>query len=340
VLFDTPVAFRIFIWLHVLIAFVGAWLWARRRGLEEPWTFAPAIAFAMCGFFAARAVGHLSFLPFAWVPWILLLHERAALVPGFGFVIGAVIALCLYTGSPYATTFGVLLVAALTARDLVAAAVLRARGMTEVQWTRPLVIAGLAALGFVLVGALKLFPTIEYVRAHPRPIAAGDEALGLGALADMLLYRPFTRERAGYAYNFDEYRTYLGPAVVLGALLTLLHGRARARDVVLVAIVLLFAAGDHGPRSPYALLHHLPGYASQRVPARFMILVVPFLGLWFGQALADMAGRGTAARWRAWLAGAVLLAVFVDLAIANSVPLRDMAGEPSDGAAPRTDNPP
>jgi hypothetical protein len=341
VLLGSALGIAIFIWLHVLIAFVGAWLWARARGLEAPWSFAPAITFAMGGFFAARAVGHLSFLPFAWVPWLLLLYERAERAPRFGFVIGALIALCLYTGAPYPTTFCIFLVGALVARDLVAVPVRRLRGDPTIPLTRPLAIALLAALGFVLVGALKLFPTIEYVQAHPRAIPAGDEALGPGAVVDMLLYRPFTRERDGYAFPFDEYRQYVGPLVVLGALLTVLHGRVRGRDAALVAILLAFVAGDHGPRSPYALLHQLPGFASQRVPARFMILVVPFLGLWFGRALADVAGRGgPASRWRCGLAGAALVATFADLFLANTVPLHGMFTVPSDVATPRAGSPP
>ncbi len=330
-IFDAATGIRIFILLHFLIAFLGMWSWARRRGIADPWAIGPAIAFAMCGFFASRAVGHLSFLPFAWVPWLLLLYERAQTERRWAFVIGALIALCLYSGGAYPTTFGVLLIVALTVRDLAAAALARIRGASVIDWTGPVVIAVLAALGFLLVGAFKLGPTLEYMRANPRAMPVGADSLGLGELVEILLYRPFARDRPGYVFPFDEYRVYVGPGVVLGVLLTLLHGRARWRDVAIVAFFTALVLGDHGPLSPYTLLHELPGLSSQRVPSRNVILVLPFLALRFGQALADVAGPHLGrTRWRTWLAGLGLVATFVDLTSSNTVMLRDWFTVPSD----------
>ncbi len=335
-IFEAGTSIRIFILLHFVIAFVGMWSWARQRGIADPWAIAPGIAFAMGGFLAARAAGDLSSLPFAWIPWLLLLHERAQRERRWAFVIGALLALCLYSGGRYPMTFGVLLIVALTVRDLGAAALGRMRGATAVDWSGPVVIAGLAALGFLLVGAFKLVPTLAYMRAHPEAMAADADALGLGTLVEMLLYRPFVQDRPGYAFPFDEYRAYVGPGVVLGVLLTVLHGRARWRDVVLVGFFASLVLGDHGPLSPYALLRRVPGFASQHVPARYLILVLPFLALWFGQALADVAGPGRT-RWRTWLAGLGLLATFVDLASGNTVMLRDWSTLPVEAAtAPTT----
>ncbi|MEO7435338.1 MAG: hypothetical protein ABI080_07585 [Candidatus Binatia bacterium] len=326
-IFDAGTSIRIFILLHFVIAFLGMGSWARQRGIADPWAIAPAIAFAMCGFFASRSVGHLSFLPFAWVPWLLLLHERAQTERRWAFLIGALIALCLYSGGPYPTTFGVLLIVALTVRDLVAAALGRVRGARVVDWTGPLVIAVLAALGFLLVGAFKLAPTLEYMHANPRAMPVGADSLGAGELVEILLYRPFTRERPGYTFPFDEYRAYVGPGVVLGVLLTLLHGRARWRDVAIVGFFTTLVFGDHGPLSPYTLLHELPGFSSQRVPSRYVILILPFLALWFGQALADIAGPRTdhegRTRWRTWFAAIALVATFIDLTLSNTVMLRE-----------------
>ncbi len=312
---------RIFMLTHFVVAFLGTWTWARSRGLRDPWAAAPAVVFAMSGFFTARAAGHLSFLPFAWVPWMLWCWERAQAELRFAYLLGALVALCVYSGAPYPTTYGVLLIATLTTRDLAIVAARRARGLPAPAPLVPARIALVAAAAFVSIAAFKLFPVIEFFQSHPRATPVGDEALGLRQLVEIFLYRPFTREREGYVFPFDEYRDYVGPLVVGGALVTLARGRARLRDVVLAAWFLALVAGDHGAWSPYALLHHVPGFASQRVPSRFVILVLPFVGLWFGQALADLAAG--ASRARRYAAAVVLILTFADLATINASMLQD-----------------
>ena len=57
VLFDAGTGLRLFILAHLVIGFLGAWAWARERGLGDPWAMAPAIAFTMGGYFTERAMG-------------------------------------------------------------------------------------------------------------------------------------------------------------------------------------------------------------------------------------------------------------------------------------------
>jgi len=254
----------------------------------------------------------------------------------YAYLAGALVALCVYDGGPYPMAFSILLIAAFTACDLAAIGVRRARGLAAPPISEPAGIALVAAAAFILIAAFKLFPVVEFFAAYPRPILEGDDSLGLGQMLAVFLSRPVERFREGYKWVFGEYRDYLGPLVIGGAALTLARGRARARDVVVAAFFLLLMAGDHGRLSPYVLLHHVPGFDSQRVPSRYAILVIPFLGLWFGHALADLAAPGAGRpMWRRprTLAAALLVGATADLATINATMLRNLFSVPPPAAA-------
>ncbi|MBI3770846.1 MAG: hypothetical protein HY271_20445 [Deltaproteobacteria bacterium] len=108
-LFGADVGLRVFIISHFVIAFWGMWEWARSRGVPDRWAVAAGVPFAMGGFFAARSAGHISFLAFAWTPWIMLCLERARRSWAYAYLAGVLVALCVYEGSPYGTTFMIVL---------------------------------------------------------------------------------------------------------------------------------------------------------------------------------------------------------------------------------------
>ena len=94
--FDAGTGMRLHIILHFMVAFAGMWTWARSRQIADPWALAAALVFVMAGFFSERATGHVSFMAFAFVPWILWCFERAAAdmrfaVFGGGFVRSVVV---------------------------------------------------------------------------------------------------------------------------------------------------------------------------------------------------------------------------------------------------------
>jgi hypothetical protein len=328
---DAGTGLRLFIIAHFVIGFLGAWVWARDRGLPDPWAMAPAITFTMGGYFTERAQGHLSFLALAWLPWLMVCLERAEHAPPYAYLAGLVIALCVYEGSPYGAAFMVLFVAMWTMGDFVARTIGARRNGAPVPSRVPLRIAAAVAVAFVAVAALKLFPTLAYFKQFPRLMSVAGDSVDFRQLAEMFLYRPIERARPGYLHAFGEYRNYLGPIVMIGVLATVLRGRALARDVAVVLLTVALLIGDHGALAPYVLLHHLPGFAAQHVPSRLAVLLLPYLGLWFGRALYDLAGAPSIARrptWRAVLAAVLLVAATADLWTINAAMLRGWYNTP------------
>jgi len=302
------------IFIHYLLGLYGAWRLARSHGLQPVGAFGAAVVFGLSGFFAMRAGGgHSAFLPFFFLPWAALFYDAGKTHLAGGVALGLTLALQVMEGGmyPFSLTGGML--AFLAAFDL---------------WTRPIsrrgvVRTALLALGVLLLAAaVKLVVVLEFTSEFPRQVPIKD-SLNLTRVLSMFVGRATARQCEGCVYVWPEYINYVGPLVLAVFIFSLgrLGSLQWRRAYVVAALATLVLIGDHGPWSPYVLLHNVPPYDSLRVPGRWAILVVLQMALLFGAFLDDLPGwlsrRGLTPSRATLVTVAILGAVGLDMMLQN-----------------------
>jgi len=289
---------------HLAIAWSGGYVLGRMLGMGPLGRLTCASIFpASSWFYLHIGVGHLNFLPTAYLPWVAaaVLEGciRRSLLPWI--MAGLLLAVMFGEGGVYQPTQAVILAA------------LIALWMTAIRrspWPVMGIVVMLAfAGGFA---AIKLLPSWQMMRLHPRPV----ENLEYSPIPVLLKglfahYQYYDRERVE-AWGFWEVGAYLGPAAVVLAVLGL-AGSPRRAVCWLLAAALFFILAVGGPRQwfPWSVLHRLPIFAWERVPERFLILFVLALGV--------MAGFGADFLARLYRpVGAVVAALLLLVAMADA----------------------
>jgi hypothetical protein len=299
---------KIDIWLHLAIGLAGTYWLARHFGLARAAAVAAAaIAFLNSMYFLNVAAGHTWFLATAYGPWIWLCWIRSR--EGnwrWSIATGALFAFVWLNGGAYV----VVILATLLALDLAAT-------FSFCQWRTELVAIGLTLVAAASLGAIKLLPSIHFMRLFPRKTDtwSGYSARGLvRSLIDP--DQSFAAESAmpqlrgdfwsGYNFGQDENGLYLG---VLGlALLAAGLCLAPPRRLWLpLAILLWIMLGERAWPSLWEWLHRLPIFDSMRVAMRFRIAWILPAALVAGLAVDGLVRR------RVWLGWAVVGVLLADL---------------------------
>jgi hypothetical protein len=272
-LFGPFVGLNLEIPLHLAIGWSGGYVLARVQGLSRSAGVVCGSIFAGSSWFPLHiGVGHPAFLPALYLPWIVaflwLSFARRKLFPVA--MAAAVVALMLGEAGVYAIG-QVFLLAGLLGFTI---------AISERRWWPIVVVAALAlfSIGFA---AVKLLPTLELMRAHPRPWNVA-EATPLR----MILYALFSRNQQldrlppiGQ-WEFWEYGAYIGVLAALLAAVGIVTSFRRATPWLVAGIVLFaLAMGGGGPCYPWTLLHKLPIFSSERAAPRCLIPFVLVVGV-------------------------------------------------------------
>jgi hypothetical protein len=298
--------------LHIWLAAVGTWLFARRMiGLRPAAAFVAATVLALGGFLDAQ-VEHLNQLnASAWLPWLLICLEGAtrprrrwlALLGGSAIV--SLILLAGHTQAAYIVLFGAALYAL-------------GRGLGDLRqrrWRTGL--AGLAGLALmcvsgVVLAAGQLLPTLELSRLSVRSGGLPYNEAASFSLKPSLVFKAFLPPLI-WDPPFSEYVAYVG---LIGLALAAVGAwaRLRRRQRGGAALALAFAGvflafGAYNP--VYYLLYKLvPGFALFRAPARWLLLYS------FGVAILAGLGLEALPRIRA-LRPVLLLLLVLELFVAG-----------------------
>ncbi|MBN2359829.1 MAG: hypothetical protein JXR83_10275 [Deltaproteobacteria bacterium] len=305
-------ALRLSVLLHLFVALVGAWWWARRRGLSAVGAAGTAIAFGLSGWFAATVSwGFAAALPAAYLPLLVIAYERSRQRLGAALAGGAVLALMVVEGGLAMAQLGLLLVLCLAIVDGCAG------------WRpalRSLASLALHAAAGVGLAAYKLVPAYLLVREWPLPPPKSD-MLVLSQVVDMLLGRTSGHWVAGYTNERFQYFAYIGPLVMAAALWGLWQARRPPWDKLYAAVglLMLVVLGQQGTWMPYHWLAKVEVLRwATLYPSRLVIAVGLLLALVFGLVLDRLQSR-LRQRWPRWpwraLAGLVVAALAVDLGL-------------------------
>ena len=258
--------------LHLWFAGFGAYFLARRwTGCNFAAAFA-GVAFAFNGFTLNLLMWPSHIATFAWMPWVVLLAERAWREGGKMIFLAALAgAMQMLGGGPETILFTWLLLAALWLANLFRDEPPRVKAAGRL----PAVVILVAALA-----AAQLLPFLDLAAHSQRDTGYADSrwALPLRGWANFFVPMAFGRIwNMGVFFQHDQAWTssyYLGMAATLLALFAL--WRVRDRRVWLLggaaALALLFALGDQFV-IVRALRHAVPQLALMTYPVKFLIVV-------------------------------------------------------------------
>ncbi len=324
-LFGVAVGYKLALVLYYFCAMDGARRLGRRLGLSEAAALLAGAGFGLSGYLALHwAEGHFTFLGVALFPYLLLCYHRALDETEWLVPTGLVAAWIALDGG----TFTPPMAAELLLVWGTAAAI--ARRSWRPYWL--LAAAGAVALA---VGAVRMFPVLEFVHDHPRPpfMRASDASAPWHLVADLVSWRWFG-PLDGRKYWSHEYTArmpwVLAPLWAAGIAAAFLRAvpaekRATAKRLLVVAAWgALLASGNFAPIAPWSLLQRLPVLRDLRVPSRHEILIVLPLALLAGWTWDRVAER-FAARYPSlrgklpWIAAALVLAACVDGAVYSAI---------------------
>jgi hypothetical protein len=289
-------------WLHALVACFGAYLLALRWLKERPPAALAGLCYGLSGFFTEHSSHTPMLQTAAWLPWLLLVFDRAV-ESGLlrDAMWGGLIAGLLILAGHFQTALYCFFALAI----LAAARVIQSPG----RWPRITITAAALPLMGTALAAVAALPGLE-LAAHS--IRTDLHALGdnYGMLRPAALLTLVVPDYYGAASN-----QYHGPADITqyyfygGLLLIPLAAWGLANRALRVPCGLLLGLSCWymlGPAAGlFSLLARLPGFANIRAPVNGWF--VPALAL----ALLAAAGCAQAmARWRAPWLGAALLALF------------------------------
>ncbi|MGC4115810.1 MAG: hypothetical protein QM765_14670 [Myxococcales bacterium] len=318
---------------HMLVAMLGAWLFARRIGARGlPALLAPVVFGLSSAYTLHLGTGHTIWFAWAYLPFAALFScgavdraaagelRRAGLEAAGGGLATALLLLC---GNAYFFVYQCLFT--------LLYGVLRA--LPSRPWRdawKPL--AGGAAVGLstFLFGAVKLLPMADFL-GRVSKYEAKDTS---GATLDLLWLALVGRDQSltahqlpGMHWRWWEYGAYVGLAALALALVGLALSRPRPWRLGLVGLFfVLVAMGNGGPVWP--LLRGIQAFEGLRVPARaiaYGVLVVAALAALGATWLLDWAvRRKLLTGWQPTaIAATVVLLVTADFFAVTRSPLQE-----------------
>jgi hypothetical protein len=274
--------------LHLWWAGFGMYFLARRwTGNDFAAAFA-GVAFAFNGFSLNLIMWPSHMATFSWLPWVVLLAERAWREGGNKIILAAFAgALQMLAGGPEIILFTWLIVSALWLQQFIGGEASRG-GML---WRFPLVV-GLV----ILLTLVQLLPFLDLVAHAQRETGFADLRWSMpgSGLANFLLPMAFgSTGTEGIFFQRGQYWTssyYLGVGTLWLALLALVSRRDRRVWLlgVIAAAGLVLALGEHTPVLPL-LRRLLPQLSFITYPIKYVAVTVFAAPLLAAFALANFA---------------------------------------------------
>lgn len=312
--------------LHLFIAGAGMYVLVRAEigwQAEGPWRptvgILAGLAFMASDVFITHLGNYNIDAVSAYLPWVFWALRHTLRTPNFG---GVSLRWALLTG----LLFGLAALAGHAQMAFILALACGIYGLYEFIRQRRWQVLGLGAIAAIVtfgIAAIALLPALEMLQYTARAgLSYGDAAkwsLPPLGLAGMLSPLVFGRGAHDFWPAWDRVELgYLGLVPLL--LVPFARGKQTWPYWLLAGIGLVIALGGYTPVH-YLLFRFVPGFASLRVPARFILLtdfsLVVLAGLGFSNLLANpgllkiWAGKVQAGLW---LAGLFIGAVWILLA--------------------------
>ncbi len=286
--FGTALGSKLSLLLYTFLAMDGTYRLSRRLGVGQQGAIVAALSYGLSGYLALHlSIGHINFAGVALYPYLLLFYERSLDQIEWVIPLGAVAAFIAALGGTFTPP--------MAGELLFFYATMLCIERRSLRPYAPLLYGALLAL---LFGAVRLFPTLEFILDHPRPTfrREPDFTWPWNLLGDLIAWRDFGPLH-GRKYWSHEYSAKLPYVIWPLLLLTVQRRRPLSRRLwVLAGLFALITMGNFLKIAPWSLLQKLPVLRDLRVPSRHVVLVTLMLallaGLGWDRGLAFLRGRG------------------------------------------------
>ena len=292
-----PFAMKLNIFIHYLLGFAGMHILLTRALRLSYW---PAVLFLGSVFVLAGgmvmhlAVGHATFLPYFYLPWLLFFFLQALTTGRLRYVVaaGALVAVAIYNGGIHMSFMAGMGLACFAG----------AASLVRRDWRPLAMLAGVGILAF-LFAAPKLLPVQAFV-GNPRTIDTRNPPARDAMSAEMVMRAfldPFQFRRLrvnGQGADWHEYGNYIGSAAALAIVASFLWilwrrpwQRERWVEAALAATALglfLLGLGEFGALAPFEIVQQLPVASRFRLPSRYLLVFVLFAVAMIAAVLRDV----------------------------------------------------
>jgi hypothetical protein len=275
--FSTSVTMRLWNILHHIAGFVCMWLFSRRElEVSRGAALVASTVFSLTLANVSQYVGgHAALVGFLYAPLALFLWRRAEYDLRCGAGVGLLFAWMFFEGGGYPTADVALL--------LLLESLTRLTGKNFV----PILRGGIATVvTFVTVGGARLFPVVDQLLHHSRVLGKETDKLDGRLLYQMYFARTHSWKFADH-YVWGEYNAYVGLIIAALAIVGILYSmRDQPWFFALGTLVFAIMMGHFSKWAPWHFLKgHVFPWSSMRVPSRWRLVLVLFIGGWAGIAI-------------------------------------------------------
>ena len=278
-LFGTALGVKLSLVVYLFCGFDGMYRLSRRLGVQSAGALLSSVLFGMGGWMALHLlVGHTNFASAMLFPYLLLFYSRALDDRYWTIAVGAVAAWIVGLGGTTTPAMAMVLLFTIATIDAIGKRSLLPYGV--------LVLSTVCA---TLIGAVRLFPAIEFATVHPRRQWQTDSTTIWQMILNGYRWRSDVK-LPGKLYRFHEYGwrlAYLTPPLILWSM-TLKRFR---RWWIVAGVGAAIAAGAAIPFGPWWMLKHLPIFRDLRVPSRYTVMLALAFPILCGAALCDLQSR-------------------------------------------------
>jgi hypothetical protein len=275
--FDTPVAIKVSIWLHYVIALSGMHMVANRLfHIQNVFlSLIGASIFVFNSFISMQITeGHTWILSFAYIPWVYYFFESYVKSKNWCYLVSSAIgiSLMIFEGGIYPVPLLVLF--------LCCYAFFQCFCYFDRAYLLGLIDVGILSL---LLAAVKIIPLLDYMLEYPRLVSDIPSIpltglfhifLGRGQYLGLKLFN-------GQIEDWHEYGCYIGYFLLLIVIIAIVYVIRRIETERLSISILLcgvlffsfFLGGYFHGLAPYGILHRLPIFSSMSESGRFLILL-------------------------------------------------------------------
>jgi hypothetical protein len=297
--------------VHALFACLGTYMLVFRLVRDRMAATFAGLCFGLSGFFAGHS-SHTGILQTAsWLPWLLLLFDRAnaAATPSRVALAGLAAGVMILAGHFQTSLYAFLALALFATARAVENPSLAVRTYA--------IAAAIPVIGTSL-SAIATVPGLELVllsvRTQVDAVAHREGMIPLRALATLVQPNYYSLFSGGYRGPSDitQFYFYAGILLLPMAAAGLTNRVVRRAAVLLIVPTVWYAMGQSA--GLYSLVARLPGFSSIRAPVNIWFVPAMGLALLAGAGVTAMRRRSS---WR-WLPAAVVFVAAADLFYWNS----------------------
>ncbi|MFH1402837.1 MAG: hypothetical protein ABIH11_01035 [Candidatus Altiarchaeota archaeon] len=277
-IFGTVHGMKLQIIAHTILGLIGFMLLSKNLGLKGHAAYLPGFVYMFNSFYSLHlTVGHYAWIATCWLPYVFLYYKMSYEELRYTLVAGLFIALMYLEAHGYLFAYS-LLVIGLHAFFKFATNLL-SRQTSLRRKLMPLIIIPLIVSSTLLIGSVKIIPTLLYTQDYPHKFTRQP-----GFQLSTLEYALLNTSRISTSIYWHNKSAYMGVIPILLALMGVVVMGRESIPLILALIIILWASfTTYAQINIWEMINKLPLYQHLRSPTRLIMLVVFIIAIFAGQ---------------------------------------------------------